>query len=149
MNHIEFEFTRALSTAECHEYLKDTQTGVLGLCDAGVSYSVPVAHVFDNEQLYFRLGFTPTSKKSQFIETTETASYVVFSTQPTSDPSEIESWSIQIVGKLSKVVSDAKFDDATINKTFPPIRVFGESIDEIEIELYCLRISQMTGRTTD
>lgn len=69
----------ALDTAEIDTFLADQSTGTLSLANDDDAYGVPVAFTFDEESrnVYFRLGYGPDSLKRQFIDATETATFVV------------------------------------------------------------------------
>lgn len=114
------------------------------------AYAIPVAHFYDGENLYFRLGSTDGSTKRAFLTTTETACYVLYGTEPTADPNELESWSVVVTGRLSEVAETEhdRFDTAAINRRFSPIRVFDEPIDDIEITIVELEVDTVTGRST-
>jgi hypothetical protein len=139
-----------MEDAEISDRLRDVGTGVLGLATGRDAYAIPIAHYYDGESLYFRLGRTEHSEKWEAIEKTETASYVVHGTEPTDDPKELESWSIVVRGPLSPVPESehGRFDAAAINEQFAPIRVFDEPIEDVEIVILELEMDSITGRTT-
>ncbi|MFD1600952.1 pyridoxamine 5'-phosphate oxidase family protein [Halobellus rarus] len=150
MEHIEYAYTCGMDDEAVRERLETTETGVLALSKENDSYAVPLAHYYDGEGLYFRLGVTEESRSREFLDATETATYVLYGTEPTTDPREIDSWSIVISGALSEIPNAEydRFDTAEINRQFSPIRVFGEEIDEIEIRIFEFEIESMTGRET-
>lgn len=150
MEHVEYAYTVGMDDAEIEDRLRQSQTGVLSLSNESDAYAVPIAHYYDGEGLYFRLGITEDSKKQEFLGTTETACYVLYDTEPTDDAAELESWSILVTGRLSELSESAsdRFDTAAINRAFTPIRVFDEPIEDIEIVILELEIDVMTGRAT-
>ena len=150
MKHIDYAYTHGVDDSTIDHQLKTAETGVLALADGDDAYAVPLAHYYDGEHLYFRLGSTPESKKHAFWEATNTACYVVYGTEPTKDPKMIESWSITCIGSLQEVPASehGQFDTATINRQFAPIRVFTEPIEDIEITILKLEIDKVTGRAT-
>lgn len=150
MDHVEYAYTHGMDDAKANERLRTSQSGVLSLSKNSDAYAVPLAHFYDGEKLYFRLGSTEDSKKLEFLKTTETACYVVYGTEPTEDPNEIESWSVIVTGQLTEVPQREhdRFDTATINRDFTPIRVFDEAIEDIEITIVELGVDTITGRTT-
>ncbi|WP_144900984.1 pyridoxamine 5'-phosphate oxidase family protein [Halobellus captivus] len=150
MEHIEFAYTCGMDDETVRERLETTETGVLALSKGNDSYAIPLAHYYDGEALYFRLGVTEESRKRAFLDATETATFVLYDTEPTADPQEIDSWSIIIDGGLSEIpnAEHDRFDTAEINRQFSPIRVFGEEIDEIEIRIFELEIESIAGRET-
>ncbi|MFB6080281.1 MAG: pyridoxamine 5'-phosphate oxidase family protein [Haloferacaceae archaeon] len=150
MENIEFAYTHGMDDAEVEERLRTAETGVLALADGNDAYAVPLAHYYDGERIYFRLGSTEGSKKRAFWETTGTACYVLYETDPTDDPHELDSWSVVVTGHLTELPESehGRFDTAEINRRFTPIRVFDEAIDEIEITIVELDVETVTGRTT-
>ncbi len=150
MKHEAYTYTRGMDDEEITRRLREVETGVLGLTDGKGAYTVPLVHYYDGESLYFRLGRTEDSEKWRAIDATETASYVVYGTEPTADPRELDSWSIVIRGPLSSVpdTEDDRFDAAAINDAFAPIRVFDEAIEDVEIVVLKLEFESITGRTT-
>ncbi|MWV66028.1 pyridoxamine 5'-phosphate oxidase family protein [Halorubrum sp. JWXQ-INN 858] len=150
MKHVEYAYTTGMDDAEIDDRLRTAASGVLALCDDGDAHAVPLAHYYDGERLYFRLGTTEGSKKRELWERTGTASYVLHGTEPTDDPQEIDSWSVVVTGRLVELPESERerFDTAEINRRFSPIRVFGEAIEEIEVSIVELEIDTVTGRVT-
>ncbi|MFW5950086.1 MAG: pyridoxamine 5'-phosphate oxidase family protein [archaeon] len=150
MEHVEYAYTQGMADADVEERLRTAESGVLSLSKQNDAYAIPLAHLYDDGRLYFRLGWTDDSKKRAYLETTETACYVLYGTEPTDDPNELESWSVVVTGQLSEVpeAEHDRFDTAAINRDFTPIRVFDEGIEEIDITVVELEIETMTGRST-
>ncbi|WP_049984924.1 pyridoxamine 5'-phosphate oxidase family protein [Halobellus rufus] len=150
MQHIEYAYTYGMDDEAVRERLETTGTGVLGLSKDNDSYAIPLAHYYDGERLYFRLGVTDGSTKQAFLESTETATYVLYDTEPTPDAREIDSWSVLVTGTLTAIPESEheRFDTAEINRRFSPIRVFGEDVEEIEISIVELEPDSITGRQT-
>ena len=150
MDHVEYAYTHGMDDAEVDERLHTSQTGVLSLAKGSDAYAVPLAHFYDGEKLYFRLGNVENSKKQEFLETTEAACYVLYDTEPTEDPKELKSWSVLVTGQLNEVPKSEhdRFDTAAINRDFTPIRVFAEAIEDVEITIVELEIDTITGRST-
>jgi len=150
MQHIEYAYTHGMDKEAVRERLETAETGVLGLSKGNDSYAIPLAHYYDGERLYFRVGVTDDSRKRAFLEATETATYVLYDTEPTADAREIDSWSVVVTGTLTElpVSEHDRFDTAAINDRFSPIRVFGEDIDDIGIRIVELDPESITGRET-
>ncbi|SFR69718.1 hypothetical protein SAMN04487947_3669 [Halogeometricum rufum] len=144
MDHIQFVYTFGMEESEVEERLRSEVAGVLSLADDGTAYGVPVHHYYDGESLYFRLGDDDHSKKLSFVETTTEASFVLFGVE------EPESWSVLVAGTLRRLTGEEReaFDAAEINEDFGPFRVFDEAVDEVELELFEMEISSVTGRQT-
>jgi nitroimidazol reductase NimA-like FMN-containing flavoprotein (pyridoxamine 5'-phosphate oxidase superfamily) len=151
MEHVEYAYTSGMDDDEIEHRLGTAETGVLSLADDGDAYAIPLAHYYDGTDLYFRLGLTDGSTKQKYWETTGMACYVLYGTEPTDDPQELDSWSILVTGSLVELseTERERFDTAEINRHFSPIRVFDEAIEDIEITILKLDIETITGRTTD
>lgn len=150
MKHIEYAHTYGMDDSATENRLQTAETGVLSLSKDDDSYAIPVAHHYDGDALYFRLGVTDGSRKQEFLETTETATYVLYGTEETDAPHELDSWSVLVTGPLRTLAADERerFDTAELNRQFSPLRVFDEAIDEIQIHIVELDVETMTGRTT-
>jgi len=150
MEHIDYAYTSGLDDSEIEDRLQTAQTGVLALSGDGDAYALPLAHYYDGDSLYFRLGLTEGSTKRAFWETTETACYVLYGTEETDDPRGLDSWSVMVTGRLDELPESEheQFDTAEINRQFSPIRVFDEAIEDIDITIFELQIETMTGRHT-
>lgn len=150
VKHVAFAYTRGMTADEVEARLLAAEAGVLALADGGDAYAFPVAHYYDGSRLYFRLGIADAGRKQAFLESTETACYVVYGADPTTDARELDSWSIVITGALTRIPREehGRFDTAEINRRFTPIRVFSEAIDDVEVVIKELVIETMTGRIT-
>ncbi|WP_283402772.1 pyridoxamine 5'-phosphate oxidase family protein [Halorubrum sp. DM2] len=150
MKHIEYAYTVGMDDEAVDERLRTAGTGVLALADGNDAYAVPLAHYYDGNELYFRLGTTEGSTKRDLLETTETACYVLYGTDPVDGPRAFDSWSIVVTGHLTELsgAERDRFDTAEVNDRFSPIRVFGEAIEDIEVTVVKLDVEGITGRTT-
>ncbi len=140
MEHVEYLYTFGMDETELERKLNGADTGVLSLARDGDAYSIPVSFHYDGEKILLRLGIEEGSEKLSFVETTDTASFVVH------EVTGEESWSILVQGSLVPA-SDA-LGDADINERFTPLRLFDESVDDVNPELYELRMESVTGRKT-
>lgn len=150
MEHIEYAYTHGMDDDEIADRLRSEGTGVLSFADGDDAYSIPLAHHYDGEDIYFRLGMTDDSRKRELLDHGGTVSYVVYGSEETEDAREIESWSIVVSGTLTRIPEsdNDRFDTAEINRQFTPIRVFDEDVDEMEIVIVRLDADSVTGRTT-
>jgi len=150
MEHVEYAYTSGMDDSEIEAWLRTAETGVLALSSDSDAYAIPLAHYYDGDSLYFRLGLTEGSEKREFWEATETACYVLYGAESTEDPRGLDSWSIVVTGRLVELpeTEHERFDTAEINRRFSPIRVFDEAIDDIEITIVELEIDTITGRHT-
>jgi nitroimidazol reductase NimA-like FMN-containing flavoprotein (pyridoxamine 5'-phosphate oxidase superfamily) len=150
MKHVEYTYTSGMNEAEIEDHLQGAETGVLALSGDGDAYAIPLAHYYDGDRLYFRLGLTEGSTKREFWEATETACYVLYGAEPTDDPRGLDSWSIVVTGRFVELpeAEHEQFDTAEINRHFSPIRMFDEAVDDVEITIVELEIDTTTGRHT-
>lgn len=150
MEHIEYAYTRGMDDAEIDERLRSTGTGVLSFADGDAGYGIPLAHHYDGDHLYFRLGVTEDSRKRRLLDGGGPVSYAVYDTEETADARGLESWSVVVSGTLARIPESEheRFDTAEINRQFTPIRVFDEDVDEMEIVIVRLDADAVTGRTT-
>lgn len=144
MEHIEFTYTGGMDEETVEAYLDDHQFGVLSLAKDSEAYGIPVAYHRWDGSLLLRLGEHEGSKKVAFIESTDTACFVIYG----ADPPE-ESWSILITGTIEPLPDEeaAALDEAILNRLFVPLRVFDEPIDDLETGLYRLTMDEITGRS--
>lgn len=150
MEHETFAYTIGMEQNEIEERLRSTKTGVLALANDSDAYAVPLAHHYDGEVLYFRLGEKAKGRKDAFLENTRVASYVVYGTEETENATELESWSIIATGSVHELSESERdqFGPERINRWFAPLRVFGESIPELEITITKFEIDTIVGRRT-
>ncbi|WP_137285064.1 pyridoxamine 5'-phosphate oxidase family protein [Halorussus salinisoli] len=141
MEHVEYVHTFGMTDEELDEYLREDAVGVLSLADAGDAYAVPVGYHYDGERLLVRLGERDDSTKMDYLESTETATLVVYEKE-----SERSSWSVLVRGALRKLPPER---DRKINEQFEPFRLFGETIEEVDAGIYELVMDEVTGRQTD
>lgn len=141
MKHVEYVYTSGMTESEVDERLRDGHHGVLGLADDSDAYAVPLSYHYDGDQFLLRVsGHDGAAEKRRYIETTDVASFVCF------DASSASSWSIQIRGSIEPWSSDV--DSATVNEWFPPFRLFDEAVEEVNFDIYELRMEHVAGRQT-
>lgn len=150
MEDVEWTYTSGLDEEAVAEHLRAAETGVLSLARGDDAYAIPLVHHYDGDRLLFRLGRGEDGQKWDWIETTDTATYVAYGTRETDEPAGLEGWSVIVTGRLRELEADeaAAFDPTEINERFPPIRVFDEAIEDMEVVLVELSIEGMTGRAT-
>ncbi len=70
---------RALDQAGIDAFLESQSTGTLSLAKENDSYAIPVAYTYapESRDVYFRLGYAPGSRKREYIEATDDATFVV------------------------------------------------------------------------
>ena len=145
VDHVEYTYTTGMTDEEVDERVREAEFGVLSLAREGEAYAIPVAFHSGDGRVLLRLGADEDSEKMEFLETTDRATLLLYEA-----PREDESWSVLLRGPIERLSREerAAITDADINEWFPPFRVFGESIDEIEYELFELDPDTVTGRRT-
>jgi len=144
---IAFAYTEGMPDEAVRDRLESTVEGVLALADGDDAYAFPVFHHYEDGSLYFRLGETPDSEKSAYLDATETATYVVTETESTPDAEAWTGWSVVARGPITAVPEDdPAYEAVEINERYAPIRVFDEPTDEMTVTLYELEIEELTGR---
>jgi hypothetical protein len=140
MEHVDYVYTFGMTDEELDDHLRDGEVGVLALADGGDAYAVPVGYHYDGERLVVRLGDDEDSTKMDYLETTETATLVVYEVE-----SERSSWSVLVRGSLRRLPAET---DREINEQFEPFRLFDEAVDDVDAAVYELEMEAVTGRQT-
>jgi len=140
----DYTYTEGMTEAEIDARLHETKTGVLALARDGEAYAIPVACHYDGDRLVLRLGEHEDSEKMAFVETTERATLVLYEYEQPD-----ESWSVVVRGPIVRLEEDdpTSIENDTDND-FPPIRIFGETIEDVEEVRFELRVDEVTGRQT-
>ncbi|WP_158055801.1 pyridoxamine 5'-phosphate oxidase family protein [Halorussus halophilus] len=139
MEHVEYIYTFGMDESELDELLRVHDVGVLSLADGDDAYAVPVSYDYDGDSLVLRLGQHEDSTKMEFLEATETATFVVHE-------SGDGSWSILARGPLRERTD---FDETRINQRFSKFRLFREPVEDVQATVYELEIEELTGRRAD
>jgi nitroimidazol reductase NimA-like FMN-containing flavoprotein (pyridoxamine 5'-phosphate oxidase superfamily) len=144
MEHIQYATTTGLSDEEIADLLAAHHVGVLALADDGTAYTVPVDYHYDGGSLIVRLTDDGASRKLDYLETTDTPEFLVYG-----HGGDYESWSILITGDLHELDPGAEdIDAATVNDWFGPVRIFDESVSEVELRFFEMDIERLVGRAT-
>jgi len=143
----------ALDKPEIDAFLDTQSTGTLSLADSDDAYAVPVAFSFDEERrdIYFRLGYGPDSRKRQFIDATETATFVVADETAAGWKSVVARGEVEHLSTVENLDSSQPRgpDDPTVNQALrdlevPYYQVFDEP-SEMVFTLARLRADEVTG----
>ncbi|KTG09063.1 hypothetical protein AUR64_14775 [Haloprofundus marisrubri] len=143
MHHLEYIYTVGMDQTDVEEALEEGTDGVLSLARDDDAYAIPVSYHFDGDALYFRLGKHDESDKLAFADETAEACFVLYEA-----PSPDESWSIIVRGAFTKLSPGDRPDDADVNEAYSSLRVFGETVQDIDPVFYRLDIESVTGRRT-
>ncbi len=118
--------------------------GVLALTDGTEAYSIPESFGYDDERdrLYFQFAYTADSKKMAFLETTETATFTVYS--------EVPARSVLVEGTVEPIAEDERARAETAiaeNASIPTLNVYpGADSEDITLAYYRLRPDETIGR---
>jgi nitroimidazol reductase NimA-like FMN-containing flavoprotein (pyridoxamine 5'-phosphate oxidase superfamily) len=141
MKHVDYVYTVGMTDTELDEFLRLGEHGVLGLADGDDAYAVPLSYHYDGTRLLLRVSdHDDDSEKRQFLEATETATFIVYGA------STADSWSIQVRGPIGEFESDV--EEATLREWFPPFRLFDEAVEAVDFSLFELEMESVVGRQT-
>jgi len=133
----------AMDRDEIDDFLRAQGTGVLSLSRDGTAYAVPVSFGYADDSLYFfLLRFGDDSRKLDFVETTDEASFTTY------DVEDANRWrSVVVSGPLTEVsdgeadrLEDVMFDNAEFASLFP----YGEPMTA-QVR-YRLAVGDVTGQ---
>ncbi|WP_255151412.1 pyridoxamine 5'-phosphate oxidase family protein [Halorarius halobius] len=144
IENVQYADTRGLSDREVGDLLAAHHVGVLALADDGSAYAVPVDYHYDGESLILRLSDDGESRKLAYVEATTDPQFLVYG-----HGGDYESWSVLVRGEIEELDPDAEgIDAATVNDWFGPVRVFDETVPDLELRLFRLVPESMVGRAT-
>lgn len=134
----------AMTDDEVDGLLYDEGVGLLSLASEDVAYAVPISFGYDGEDAlyFFLIQFGDHSRKVEFAETTEEATFVVYTVDSSTR------WrSVMARGPIDEVTDEerehmeaAMYDNALAARLFP----YGEPITGITRAV--LRIDSLSGR---
>jgi len=140
-------YTREMSESEIRSCLRQVPHGVLSLSDGDDSYAIPLYHHYEDGSLFFRLGRTPGDRKGEYVEAVDTATYVVYEAEGPPDAAVDRGWSVLARGPIERLPDDhPAHDRPSPSEEFPPLRLFDETRDDVDVALYELRPETLTGR---
>jgi nitroimidazol reductase NimA-like FMN-containing flavoprotein (pyridoxamine 5'-phosphate oxidase superfamily) len=132
-----------MDESEIGTVLRDEDTGVLSLTDGDDTYAIPESFAFDGEDLYFQFVYSEDSQKMSFIETTELATFTVF-TDDMNPHSVIVRGEIEAVPEGEVVQASRAF---TENSVVPMLNVsVSEPVEQLNFGFYRLRPVETSGR---
>jgi len=133
-----------MDAIEIANFLDGQHTGVLSMADGDDAYSVPVSFDYDGDEaaVYFRFGYGPDSQKRRYLDTVDTASFVVY------DRTESGWQSVVIEGSLARVAEsslDSSVREAMDGLDIPYFRVHHRPAGEMDFNIVRLDATKMTG----
>ncbi|KAB1189001.1 MULTISPECIES: pyridoxamine 5'-phosphate oxidase family protein [Haloferax] len=144
MRDIRYVYTVGMDAAAISKRLDEASSGVLSLADGNRSYAIPV-HVHLDEpagRLLFRLTDDGHSKKLDYIEKTDEATFICY------EDAGKDSWSIMARGPIRVLPDEDLPDETTINRLYGGVRVFDEDVDDLKLHIVELVYDELTGRET-
>jgi nitroimidazol reductase NimA-like FMN-containing flavoprotein (pyridoxamine 5'-phosphate oxidase superfamily) len=140
----------ALDDAALESFLDARSVGTLSLARGDESYAVPVAFTFDPDRrdFYFRLGYAPGSRKREFIDATERATFVVAADTEAGWKSVIARGGLEHRSTVEDLdvhrPDDGSISQAERELAIPFYHVF-EAPDEMVFALVRLPADELTG----
>jgi nitroimidazol reductase NimA-like FMN-containing flavoprotein (pyridoxamine 5'-phosphate oxidase superfamily) len=139
MDHVDYVYTSGMDESDLDTRLREETSAVVALADGDEAYAVPLSYHYDGDRLLLRIStHDDNAEKRRFLETTETATFVLYADDPGS------SWSIHVRGPIRKWDDDP--DETTLNQWFPPFRLFDEAVGDVSFSLYELEMDTVIGR---
>jgi hypothetical protein len=141
MDNARYVHTVGMDESDVDDRLRAGEHGVLGLADANDAYAIPLSYHYDGDRLLLRVSsHDDGGEKMQFLETTQTATFVRY------EASTNESWSIHVRGPVGEWGETV--EETTLNEWFPPFRLFAEDVESVQFTLYELGMETVIGRKT-
>lgn len=139
-----------MSAAEIDEFLSENETGVLSLARDNDPYAIPISYGYDADSrtFFMRLVSTPDSEKRTFLSSEPSARLVIYNEK--SDGTLYRS--VLAIGELEEMdPSELTVTDIEQygNARSPLFEIWGAGKDELDIKLYKLEPSEISGRRTE
>lgn len=133
-----------MDAVEITDFLQANEAGVLGLAKENTGYAIPVSYTLNDAgpAIYFRLGYTPDSRKRDFIASSDLVTFVVF------DETAGKWTSVMAQGELSEL-STTNLDSSIVQSVksleIPFFQVHDRSPTDLEFGIVELTISSLDG----
>lgn len=127
------------------ELLRTEGAGVLSLTDGAETYAIPESFGYDGTHLYFQFAYEDDSRKMAFLDTTDVATFTVFTTEPAE--------SVQARGRI-EAVPEAEHATAAAaiaeNATVPTMNVIPDApVEDLSMTFHRLVVDSLSGRVFD
>jgi len=133
-----------MDAIEIAEFLESQHTGVLSLADGDDAYSIPISFDYDADEsaVYFRFGYGADSQKRQYLDTVDTASFVVY------DRTD-EGWKSVVMEGGLEPVSESSLGSSVVEAVdsldIPYFRVHHRPAGEMDFNIVRLDATKLTG----
>ncbi|MCO8242749.1 MULTISPECIES: pyridoxamine 5'-phosphate oxidase family protein [unclassified Haladaptatus] len=134
-----------LSTEETDTILGDHETGVLSLARENDPYAIPISYGYDveNRRFYLRLVSTPQSEKRRFLASAPQARLVVYDENGNLYRSVVATGTLREISRDELTVEHIEqYGEAKR----PLFEIWGESKQNLDIQLYQLTPDDLSGR---
>lgn len=138
-----------MTASEIDAFLAQRETGVLSLARDDEPYAIPISYGYDatDRTVYLRLVSTPDSEKRQYLSSSPRARLVVYEDAK----SDSTYRSVVAVGSLTEISPD----ELTVDRIEqygaakrPLFEIWAASKRDLDIQLYTLDPSELSGRRT-
>jgi uncharacterized protein len=139
-----------MTDAEIDAVLSRHETGVLSLAAEETPYAIPISYGYDADgrTFYFRLVSTPDSEKRRFLASAPRARLVVYEETDAGQTYR----SVVVDGRLEEIHPDeltVEHIEQYGTAKRPLFEIWGESKADLDIQLYELQPTELSGRRTE
>jgi nitroimidazol reductase NimA-like FMN-containing flavoprotein (pyridoxamine 5'-phosphate oxidase superfamily) len=139
-----------MSASEIDDFLSDNETGVLSLARSNEPYAIPISYGYDADSrtFYMRLVSTPDSEKREFLSSSPVTRLVVYN----ENNAGTRYRRVVAIGDLEAVdPGELSVDDIEqYGETRRPLfEIWGAGKDDLDIQLYKLQPTELSGRRTE
>jgi uncharacterized protein len=139
-----------MTDAEIDAVLSCHETGVLSLAAEKTPYAIPISYGYDADgrTFYLRLVSTPDSEKRRFLASAPRARLVVYEETDAGQTYR----SVVVDGRLEEIDPDeltVEHIEQYGTAKRPLFEIWGESKADLDIQLYELQPTELSGRRTE
>lgn len=133
-----------MDATEIAQFLHSQDVGVLSLADDGDAYGIPISFNYrkKNQRVYFRMGFAAGSRKREYLDTTDHASFEVHERTDAGWTSVVAS------GPLVEVASDevgTQVVQSVEQLQIPYFQVFRSPPEDLDFSIVYLDVETVRG----
>lgn len=141
----EFVSEMRMSRGEIDTLLSEADVGVLSLARGNSAYSLPMSYGYSPEEdlLCLMIGYAPQSRKREWIDGTETATFVVHRMEKNR-----EARSVVVEGRLVEVQKEdeERAYRALNNASFTVLHETGAAIEDSDHSIHRFEVESVEGR---